>query len=260
MAADPDDPDGVLVDFDFDLDSELLLAVSAASASVQARAPSKRASGAAPSALVGERESGDSQSAATVQVAESGSSEPSTVEAQRLVLELRLRESAHRVRSLEGELAQVMGERDRVDRQFRELREAAVRSAADADLGRIRVRKEREDVERAAEERVLRAVFDIVENVDRGLAHASQDPARVAAGLSMVAEQFKGMLRRLDVQRIATEPGTPFDPAHHEALMYIESSDVPAGTVVNEIAPGFLLRGRMVRAARVVVARPLAAS
>lgn len=248
MAADPDDPDGVLADFDFDLEAELLLAVSAASASVLARDPRKPAA----AALDFELEVGVSEPASALALA--------NAEAQRLVLELRLRESSHRVRSLEGELAQVMGERDRVDRQFRELREAAARSAADADLGRIRARKEREAVERATEERVLRSLLDIVENVDRGFAHASQDPSRVAAGLNIVSEQFRGMLQRLEVVRVVTEPGTPFDPAHHEALMYIDSSDVPPGTVVSEIAAGFLVRGRMVRPARVVVARALTAT
>ncbi|GDX82017.1 hypothetical protein LBMAG42_38280 [Deltaproteobacteria bacterium] len=175
-------------------------------------------------------------------------------EEQRLLLTLRLRDTTERLRRVEDELARMTEARDGLDRQCRELREAAHRASADSELARIRARKEREELERTAEERVLRGLLDIVENVERGLTHGSQDPARVQAGLNMIAEQFKALLKRLGVERIVADPGTLFDPAQHEALLHVATNDVLPGCVVNEVAAGFMLRGRMMRPARVVVA------
>lgn len=175
-------------------------------------------------------------------------------EEQRLLLSLRLRDTTERLRRVEDELARVMEARDGLDRQCRELREAAHRASADGELARIRARKEREELERTAEERVLRGLLDIVENVERGLTHGSQDPARVQAGLNMIAEQFKALLKRLGVERIVADPGTLFDPAQHEALLHVATTDVLPGCVISEVAAGFMLRGRLMRPARVVVA------
>ncbi len=175
-------------------------------------------------------------------------------EEQRLLLSLRLRDTTERLRRVEDELNRMTEARDGLDRQCREQREAAHRAASDSELARIRARKEREELERSAEERVLRGLLDIVENVERGINHGSQDPVRVQAGLNMIAEQFKALLKRLGVERIVAEPGTLFDPAQHEALLHVATTDVLPGCVVSEVAAGFMLRGRMMRPARVVVA------
>lgn len=171
---------------------------------------------------------------------------------------------ALRVRDLEAELRRSREELQRsteicdgLDGQLRELRKAVRQAEQDAAAAFGRARRERDEVERLAEDRSIRSFLDIVDNVERALTHArsdSVDAAAVLAGLEMIAEQFRGALRRLDVERVHAEPGTTFDPTRHDALMHLPTSDHAPGAVVNEIAAGFLLRGRLVRPARVVVA------
>ncbi|MBM4392762.1 MAG: nucleotide exchange factor GrpE [Deltaproteobacteria bacterium] len=176
------------------------------------------------------------------------------IDEQRRMWQHRAREASERVRRLEAELEFARQGRDELDLQYRELRQAVQRLQQEADLTRQRTRKDREEAERMGEERVLRGLLDIVENVERGVVHAGQDPARVVAGLNMIAEQFRMLLKRIGVDRVEAEPGTPFDPSQHEAVLHMPNTDVPPGTVHSEVAPGFKLRGRLVRPARVVVA------
>ena len=50
--------------------------------------------------------------------------------------------------------------------------------------------------------------------------------------------------------------GQPFDPALHEAMAQVEDGSVPGNTIVQVFQPGYQLRGRLLRPARVVVSKP----
>jgi molecular chaperone GrpE len=54
--------------------------------------------------------------------------------------------------------------------------------------------------------------------------------------------------------------GQPFDPALHEAMAQVEDGSVPSSTVVQVFQPGYQLRGRLLRPARVVVSKQPAAA
>lgn len=166
---------------------------------------------------------------------------------------MRSREQAERLRRLEQELGRITEARDALDQQYRELRQGAQSLQAEMDALRVRARKDRDEAERVGEERVLRGVLDIVENVERGVSHAAQDPARVLAGLTMIAEQFRMLLRRIGIERVEASRGTPFNPAMHEAVLHMPTDEVAPGAIHSEVAAGFTMRGRLVRPARVVV-------
>jgi molecular chaperone GrpE len=73
-------------------------------------------------------------------------------------------------------------------------------------------------------------------------------------GLQMIMEQFRTQLRRYGAERILIQKGMAFDPEIHEAVLHLPTRDWPPGSVIEEVSAGFRLKGRMVRAARVVVA------
>jgi molecular chaperone GrpE len=52
-----------------------------------------------------------------------------------------------------------------------------------------------------------------------------------------------------------TTVGEPFDPEKHEALLQIDSDEIPEGHVAQEVAPGYLLGEKVIRHAKVVVSR-----
>jgi len=175
---------------------------------------------------------------------------------EQALLRVRLREAEERTRGLERELLELTRRHDESESQLREVRKAAREAQSDFDRVRGRSAKDREEAERIAEERLLRQILDTSDNLERAWQHAMSDPSSLLGGLQMIVEQFRGVLRRLGVERIDATTGVSFDPEIHEAVMYVTSARVEPGAVVDEVAPGYRLRGRLFRPARVTVASP----
>jgi len=160
------------------------------------------------------------------------------------------------IRQLEEELRETRRRRDVAEQQLRDVRGSASQLYTDFERFRQRAKKEREDAERAGEERVLAQFLDTTDNLDRALQHApAENPLH--RGLKMVVSEAQGRLRRLGVERLTSLRGTRFDPELHEALHHIPTEDVPAGCILEEVSAGYRLRGRLLRPARVTVAAPL---
>jgi molecular chaperone GrpE len=150
---------------------------------------------------------------------------------------------------LEAARARVAAGEDRA----RELQERQLRVAAEFDNFRKRSARDREEAVRAANERLLRDLLPVVDNLERALA-AGGDAAGLQAGVRLVHKQFVDALGRFGVKAFDSV-GERFDPARHEALMQQETVAVPEGHVVAEMAKGYLLNDRLVRPASVVVAK-----
>ena len=74
----------------------------------------------------------------------------------------------------------------------------------------------------------------------------------------MIARLFRAVLEKAGVKAIEAV-GRPFDPAYHQAVAQVESSDGDANLVVEEIQKGYLLEGRVLRPAMVKVSRAVPA-
>jgi len=159
-----------------------------------------------------------------------------------------------RIHKLEAELAQVKEARNELEKQLPDLRQAATARQAEIDSIRLRYRKERDDAEQQVENRMVKPLLDIVDNLERAWSHATSDPTRVQSGLQMIVEQFRNHLKRVGAERVLASRGTPFDPTLHEAILHLPVTDLEAGRIVEEVSSGFKLHGRLLRAARVVVA------
>jgi molecular chaperone GrpE len=86
-------------------------------------------------------------------------------------------------------------------------------------------------------------------------AGAASDVKSLADGINMVMRLFTDTLGRLGVERISSV-GLPFDPALHEAVQQLETTEFPAGAVAAEVQTGYKMGERLVRPAMVVVAKP----
>jgi molecular chaperone GrpE len=138
------------------------------------------------------------------------------------------------------------------------LQERYVRLLADFDNFRKRSEREREDRARYALMEPMRDLLPVLDNLERALSvpGVADDLRR---GVEMVARQFLDVLRRYGVEPVAAI-GEPFDPRVHDAVMKVESPDVSAATVVEELQRGYRLHERLLRPAMVRVAVPPEAS
>jgi molecular chaperone GrpE len=159
---------------------------------------------------------------------------------------------AGQVRNLEAQLefSQAKG-RETLER-LKEEHDRFLRAAADLENSRKRAQKEREEVVRFGNEKLLKDLLPVLDGLDRALASAPEgDP--MVKGVQLVRAAFEQALSRHGVKAFSAM-GEPFDPARHEALLQVPSTEARPGTVVLEHARGFTLNDRLVRPAMVGVA------
>lgn len=127
---------------------------------------------------------------------------------------------------------------------------------ADFENFRKRTQKERLDLIQYGWESVARELLGVLDNLDRAVQHGTSQKLEGQAkglldGVQMVARQFQTVIEGAGVRKIESLNKT-FDPMFHEAVSQ-EASDKPAGTIVAEHVPGYMLHQRLLRPSRVVV-------
>jgi molecular chaperone GrpE len=149
-----------------------------------------------------------------------------------------------------------------LEREVERLREAVeakrdryVRSIAEFDNYRKRAAREREDYVRFAGESLVRELLPVLDNFERALQAARQDPAAAAvtAGVELIQRELLRVLERAGVTPFSAV-GAPFDPERHEAVARVPAAGRPDMTVVDETSRGYLMHGRVLRPAQVTVA------
>jgi molecular chaperone GrpE len=140
-------------------------------------------------------------------------------------------------------------------RQLEEKQDRLLRTLAEMDNMRRRSQREREDHTRYANENLLRDLVPVLDNLDRALAaaRAAGDARGVVEGVELIQRELLRALERHGVTRYSAL-GQTFDPTRHEATARVISATQAPGTVVSEVAPGYLLHGRVLRPAQVAVA------
>ena len=121
---------------------------------------------------------------------------------------------------------------------------------------RLSLREQRES-SLFANERILKDLLPIIDNLERAVRAAKENPAGNALiqGIELTLKQFSEMLTKFGVTPVPSI-GEPFDPAYHQAVTKLESATSPENTVVEEYQKGYRLHERILRAAMVAVAAP----
>ncbi|MDZ4818657.1 MAG: nucleotide exchange factor GrpE [Planctomycetota bacterium] len=135
-----------------------------------------------------------------------------------------------------------------------ELQNRLLRSQAELENFRKRIRREMDDERRFAELPLLTDLLPVLDNIDRAISAAEKtsDAGSLLAGFKMLSGQLRGVLERHNCKPIEAQ-GQPFDPALHEAIMQQPSADHPENTVTGVAQGGFTLHDRVVRPAQVIV-------
>ncbi len=142
-----------------------------------------------------------------------------------------------------------------------DLQDRQLRALAEAQNVRRRAQQDVEKERKFGVERFARDVLSVADNFGRALSAlpadvGSLDPAlrNVIVGIQATDRELQSVLERHGVTRIESL-GKPFNAEFHQAMMEVENADVPSGTVVQELIPGYLIAGRLLRAAMVAVSK-----
>ena len=137
------------------------------------------------------------------------------------------------------------------------LQERLLRLQAEFDNYKKRMAREKAEFLKFATESLLLEFLPVLDNLERAAASARAESANreaVADGIEMIVRLFRSALDKAGVKPMAAA-GQPFDPGRHQAIAQVETADGPENLVVEEVQKGYLLEGRVLRAAMVKVSR-----
>jgi molecular chaperone GrpE len=152
-------------------------------------------------------------------------------------------------------LAQLQAQLAEAQEQIGQHKDQMLRVAAELDNIRKRAARDVEQAHRYALEKFAQELLPVRDSLELAVANATRaDAASLVAGqeatLQLLARAFdRFSIRGLDPQ------GEPFDPARHEAIAMRESDTAEPQSVLDVVQRGYELNGRLLRPARVVVAR-----
>jgi molecular chaperone GrpE len=155
----------------------------------------------------------------------------------------------------------VAAEVEQLQAEKADLQDKLLRALAEAQNVRRRAQQDVERERKFGIERFAKDVLSVADNLGRALSVLPDDtdaidPAlrNVIVGVQATERELQSVLERHGIKRVESL-GRPFNAEFHQAMMEVEDPTVPAGTVVQELAPGYLIAGRLLRAAMVAVSK-----
>ena len=142
------------------------------------------------------------------------------------------------------------------DKEIAELKDKYLRTLAESENARKRIRQQSEESVRIQREAILRDLLPIIDNLERAVeaARSGTDAKTIVDGVEMTVRALIDFLRAQGVTPLQSV-GQAFDPNRHEAVDHVASEAHPANTVVDEFHRGYLIGERVLRPARVSVAK-----
>jgi molecular chaperone GrpE len=160
------------------------------------------------------------------------------------------------VASPEQEIEALKAQLTQKDKEIAELKDKYLRTLADHENARKRLRHQSEETVRLERENLLRELLPIIDNLELAVAAArgGGNGKPVVEGVEMVLRSIHDFLRGHGVSPHQAV-GKPFDPQFHEAVDHIESLEHKPNTVISELNRGYVVGERVLRPARVAVAK-----
>ena len=140
-----------------------------------------------------------------------------------------------------------------LEQNLAEARDQVLRARAEEENTRRRTAREAENARKFALEQFTRELLPVIDNFERALEAADEDSA-VQEGLDLSLKLLLGVLEKAGIE-VVDPIGEPFDPTYHEAMATVDNPDAEPGSVTEVIQKGYVLNGRLLRAAMVLVAK-----
>jgi len=169
--------------------------------------------------------------------------------------------------SAEKDLAQALLRIEEAESAVRKHQDDMLRLQAEMQNLRRRTELDVEKAHKYGQERLVTELVGVIDNLERALEAASEeqdnksDDARheeklkaIREGVELTLKSFLDCFRKFNIEPI--DPlGEPFDPQKHEAMATVQNDDVEPNTVTAVMQKGYLLHGRVVRPAMVMVSK-----
>ena len=158
--------------------------------------------------------------------------------------------------SIEEQIAQLTDALEKAEVTANANKDAALRSKAETENIRRRTEKEVSNASKFALERFAKEILGVVDSLEKALELPAEDEAlkSMREGIELTYKLMVDTLKKFSIEQIMPL-GENFDPAFHEAMVMQESEEHDPNSVMMVIQPGYKLNGRLIRPARVIVAK-----
>ena len=138
--------------------------------------------------------------------------------------------------------------------ELEQLKAQSLVERADLENQRKRLARDIEMARKFANERLLGDLLPVFDSLDAGLAAAGSDAGALRDGLELTYKQLLKVAADNGMD-VLDPTGAPFNPEHHQAISQGEAEGVAPGHVITVFQKGYVLNGRLLRPALVIVAK-----
>ncbi|MCK5431990.1 MAG: nucleotide exchange factor GrpE [Gammaproteobacteria bacterium] len=133
----------------------------------------------------------------------------------------------------------------------------AIRAHAELDNVRKRATRDIENAHKYALDKFINELLPILDSMELGINAADnvEDVSSLREGMDLTMKMFCSSLEKSGVSPVDPQKGDKFNPDLHEAVTMQEVDDAESGTVVVTLQKGYELNGRLIRPAKVIVAK-----
>jgi len=144
-----------------------------------------------------------------------------------------------------------------LEQQLGELMQDLQRTRADFENYRKRMEAEKTAAREAGQAAAILKLLPVIDNIERAIAHTPPELAdnKWAQGVASLVKNLEKSLESLNLKRIVATPGTPFNPALHEAIQFDEDATGEHEVIAEELQAGYTLGGAPIRHSMVKVTR-----
>lgn len=156
----------------------------------------------------------------------------------------------------EIKIEELKSELKKKEEELHKLHDKYLRIYAEFENYKKRNMKEQMEFARYANEKLLREILPVIDNLERAIIHLKEtkDFQGLIEGVELTCKQFLDSLSRFGVKAVKSL-GEPFDPSRHQAIGQIESDKYDENIVAEELQKGYLLEDRILRPALVNVSK-----
>ncbi|SMF62329.1 MULTISPECIES: nucleotide exchange factor GrpE [unclassified Pseudomonas] len=144
-----------------------------------------------------------------------------------------------------------------LEEQLAAAKDQSLRAVADLQNVRRRAEQDVEKAHKFALEKFAGDLLPVIDSLERGLELSNADDESIKPmreGIELTLKMFHDTLKRYNLEPVDPH-GEPFNAEHHQAMAMQESADVEPNSVLKVFQKGYLLNGRLLRPAMVVVSK-----
>jgi len=138
--------------------------------------------------------------------------------------------------------------------EIEQVKDNALRERADLENQRKRMTRELEQARKFANEKLLGDLLPVFDSLDAGLTAAGVEPSPLREGLELTRKQLLKVATDNGLE-VLDPAGQTFNPELHQAISQAPAGTASPGSVLQVFQKGYVLNGRLLRPALVVVAQ-----